>query len=100
MIDAAEISLRHMRIDMNHARQKTLFNQSSRATALIVGIVGPRGASALAFDRAEALMGLLCSLACYWRFPEPWRHRCNPSGACRLARHFMMSARRMRSPII
>ena len=34
-----------------------LFNQSSRATALIVGIVGPRGASALAFDRAEALMG-------------------------------------------
>jgi hypothetical protein len=24
MIDAADISLRHMRIDMNHARQKTL----------------------------------------------------------------------------
>jgi len=55
MIDAADISLRHMRIDINHARQKTLASFACLLLALT----------------------------------EPWRHRCNPSSACRLARHFM-----------
>jgi len=41
MIDAADVSLRHMRIDMNHARRKTL----AFFACLLLALIGALAAS-------------------------------------------------------